>query len=53
MTKNDVIEKLRAGYELANRGTGWWLSAPKNNLDRKMLCIWLMSLSIVWKRRAC
>ena len=24
-----IIEKLQAGYALKNRGTGWWLSAPK------------------------
>lgn len=29
MTKGEVIEKLQAGYDLANRGTGWWLSPPR------------------------
>lgn len=29
MNKAQIIEKLQAGYELNNRGTGWWLNAPK------------------------
>lgn len=29
MTADDVVNKLREGWELANRGTGWWISAPK------------------------
>ena len=29
MNKSQIIEKLQAGYELNNRGTGWWLKAPK------------------------
>ena len=31
MNKAQIIEKLRAGYELNNRGTGWWLNAPKRS----------------------
>jgi hypothetical protein len=27
MDKNKIIEKLKAGHELHNRGTGWWLTA--------------------------
>jgi hypothetical protein len=29
MNKEQLIEKLRAGYQLHNRGTSWWLSEPK------------------------
>ena len=29
MNKSELIAKLREGYELANRGTGWWLSTKK------------------------
>jgi hypothetical protein len=29
MDKEQIIEKLKAGHELYNRGTGWWLNAPK------------------------
>ena len=29
MDKEQIIERLKAGHELHNRGTGWWLSAPK------------------------
>jgi hypothetical protein len=29
MTKQDIIEKLQNGWDLANRGRGWWLSAPR------------------------
>ena len=29
MDKQDIIDKLQNGWDLANRGTGWWLSAPR------------------------
>lgn len=29
MDKEQIIERLKAGHELHNRWTGWWLSAPK------------------------
>ena len=29
MDRQDVIEKLQNGWDLANRGRGWWLSAPR------------------------
>lgn len=29
MTEEQVIEKLSQGWELANRGTGWWISEPR------------------------
>lgn len=29
MDKEQIIEQLKGGYELYNRGTGWWLNAPK------------------------
>ena len=29
MEVRDIIELLRAGWELANRGMGWYLSAPR------------------------
>ncbi len=29
MAPDEIIAKLGEGYELANRGTGWWLSAPR------------------------
>lgn len=29
MDKEQIIERLKAGHELHNRGTGWWRSAPK------------------------
>ena len=34
MTKNEVIAQLKAGYELVNRGTGWWLSTPTKPYTR-------------------
>lgn len=30
MSLDEIIEKMREGYELANRGTGWWLNAPRS-----------------------
>ena len=29
MDKQDIIDRLQNGWDLANRGTGWWLSAPR------------------------
>lgn len=29
MDKEQIIESLKAGHKLHNRGSGWWLSAPK------------------------
>jgi hypothetical protein len=29
VTKQDIVEKLQNGWDLANRGRGWWLSAPR------------------------
>jgi hypothetical protein len=29
MEKTEIIERLRHGWELANRGTGWWLTATR------------------------
>jgi hypothetical protein len=29
MHKNEIITRLKSGWELANRGRGWWLSAPR------------------------
>lgn len=29
MDKDQIIKKLKGGHELYNRGTGWWLNAPK------------------------
>jgi len=29
MDKQDIIDKLQNGWDLANRGKGWWLSAPR------------------------
>jgi hypothetical protein len=29
MTADEIIEKLKTGHQLNNRGKGWWLSAPK------------------------
>ena len=29
MEKTAIIERLRHGWELANRGKGWWLTAPR------------------------
>lgn len=34
MQELEVIERLRAGWELANRGTGWFLSAPRKSYQR-------------------
>ena len=28
MDRQTIIEKLKTGWDLANRGRGWWLSAP-------------------------
>ena len=29
MDRQTIVEKLQNGWDLANRGTGWWLSAPE------------------------
>ena len=29
MDRQTIVEKLQNGWDLANRGTGWWLSAPR------------------------
>lgn len=29
MERPGIIEKLQNGWDLANRGKGWWLSAPR------------------------
>ena len=29
MDRETIIEKLQNGWDLANRGQGWWLSAPR------------------------
>lgn len=29
LATQQLVDKLKAGHELYNRGTGWWLSAPK------------------------
>jgi DNA invertase Pin-like site-specific DNA recombinase len=29
MEKTEIIERLKNGWELANRGKGWWLTAPR------------------------
>lgn len=29
MQKTEIIERLKHGWDLANRGSGWWLSAPR------------------------
>jgi hypothetical protein len=28
MDQNQIIEKLRSGWQLAHRGNGWYISAP-------------------------
>lgn len=34
MEVRDIIELLRAGWKLANRGTGWYLSAPQKTYQK-------------------
>lgn len=34
MQEHEIVEHLRAGWELANRGTGWFLSAPQKSSQR-------------------
>ena len=29
MDKETIISRMKDGWDLANRGTGWWLSAPR------------------------
>ena len=29
MDQQTIVEKLQNGWDLANRGSGWWLSAPR------------------------
>jgi len=29
MDKDEIISRLKEGWDLANRGRGWWLSAPR------------------------
>ena len=34
MDRQTIIEKLQSGWNLANRGQGWWLSAPRVDYKR-------------------
>ena len=34
MDRQTIIEKLQNGRDLANRGQGWWLSAPRVDYKR-------------------
>jgi hypothetical protein len=29
MDKDEIISRLKKGWDLANRGRGWWISAPR------------------------
>jgi hypothetical protein len=29
MQKSDIVQRLKQGWNLTNRGTGWWLSEPR------------------------
>lgn len=29
MTEELILQRLKEGWDLADRGTGWWLSAPR------------------------
>jgi hypothetical protein len=29
MEKSDIVQRLKQGWDLTNRGTGWWLSEPR------------------------
>ena len=29
MDKDEIISRLKEGWDLANRGRGWWISAPR------------------------
>jgi hypothetical protein len=29
MEKADIVQRLKQGWDLTNRGTGWWLSEPR------------------------
>ena len=37
ITPAEIIEYLRNGWELANRGNGWWLSEPRKPYQRRAL----------------
>ena len=34
MTEEIIIQRLTEGWDLANRGTGWWLSEPRKDYQR-------------------
>jgi len=29
MEKADIVQRLKQGWDLTNRGNGWWLSEPR------------------------
>jgi hypothetical protein len=33
-TKNEIVEKMREGWTLTNRGTGYWLSEPRKSYEK-------------------
>ena len=35
MDRQTIIENLQNGWDLANRGRGWWLSAPRVDYKQK------------------
>lgn len=37
MTPDQVLDRLRNGWQLANRGTGWWISEPPRPYKRSGL----------------
>lgn len=34
MTPDQVLDRMQNGWELANRGTGWWISEPRRAYKR-------------------
>jgi len=41
ITKEEIVQLLSDGWELANRGTGWWISSPRipyKKSESRMVC---------------
>jgi hypothetical protein len=38
MKPEQIVQRLKEGWSLANRGTGWWLSAPRVDYRTTKTC---------------
>jgi hypothetical protein len=36
MTEQNILQNMKLGWSLANRGTGWWLTPPKSAKENQI-----------------